>query len=263
MLHGFRAGSGSRPRVLYWFRTPPNVKVGRLPLDEEAIRAVEEHNPHITFDWKKMLRVRPKPPPAAPADREGSAGRSQRSPGPRRTKTEPAPGAAPAVVAAVEAVGQPIQAADDEVEARDVAEKAADGPDESVDAAAFIAELDADREPVDDQLATDDPAWEHPVVALLGDDGLARLRASYAELRARVADSRAEPATREAMAARIEALDPDSWRAGEEVVLAIERFGSEAEAIKHALGRRRRRVGRTGDHPPPDPAPEGPPDADA
>ena len=44
--------------MLYLFRTPPNIQVGRHPLDAEAIRAVEEHNPTVTFDWRKMLRVK-------------------------------------------------------------------------------------------------------------------------------------------------------------------------------------------------------------
>ena len=62
VLHGFRGGERAGPRLLYWFRTPPNVRVGRLPLDETAIRAIEESNPELTFDWTKMLRVKPKAP---------------------------------------------------------------------------------------------------------------------------------------------------------------------------------------------------------
>ena len=39
VLHGSRAGG--RPRILYWFRTPPHVVVGRDALDEEATKAIE------------------------------------------------------------------------------------------------------------------------------------------------------------------------------------------------------------------------------
>ena len=58
LLHGLR--SGSRPRLLYWFRTPPNVGIGRLPLDGEAMQAIEDANADLTFDWARMLRVKPK-----------------------------------------------------------------------------------------------------------------------------------------------------------------------------------------------------------
>jgi hypothetical protein len=49
-----------RPSVLYWFRTPPNVKVGREPFDDSAARALEAQHPDLTFDWK-ALRNTPVP----------------------------------------------------------------------------------------------------------------------------------------------------------------------------------------------------------
>jgi hypothetical protein len=55
-------------RVLYWFRTPPGVKVGRLPLDDEMRRAIEERNPGVSFDWKQILAT-PIPPPAPDVER--------------------------------------------------------------------------------------------------------------------------------------------------------------------------------------------------
>jgi hypothetical protein len=44
----------SKPRILYWFRTPPGVRVGREPFDEPVRRALEAQNPGVTFDWKKL-----------------------------------------------------------------------------------------------------------------------------------------------------------------------------------------------------------------
>ena len=41
-----------RQRVLYWFRSPPGVKVGREPFDEGVRRALEAQNPDVTFDWR-------------------------------------------------------------------------------------------------------------------------------------------------------------------------------------------------------------------
>jgi hypothetical protein len=54
--------------VLYWFRTPPGVRVGRSPIDEDAIRLLEQHNPDVQFDWTRILKD---PAPAEPARREG------------------------------------------------------------------------------------------------------------------------------------------------------------------------------------------------
>jgi hypothetical protein len=57
-----RRGRSARPRVLYWYRTPPGVKVGRTPFDETVRRALEDQNPDISFDWEKLAST-PMPPP--------------------------------------------------------------------------------------------------------------------------------------------------------------------------------------------------------
>ncbi len=54
-------GGKQEHRILYWFRTPPNVKVGRKPFDDPATRELEAKNPGVTFDWEK-LRNTPIPP---------------------------------------------------------------------------------------------------------------------------------------------------------------------------------------------------------
>ena len=61
-----RQGRGAHPRVLYWFRTPPGLKVGREPFDKAAQQALETRYPELTFDWKQ-IRETPKPPPDAGA----------------------------------------------------------------------------------------------------------------------------------------------------------------------------------------------------
>lgn len=45
----------SRTRVLYWYRTPPNIRVGRAPFDEDVQRALEAQNPTVAFDWRKIV----------------------------------------------------------------------------------------------------------------------------------------------------------------------------------------------------------------
>ena len=83
--------------------------------------------------------------------------------------------------------------------------------------------------------AVSEPA-EHPVAALLGEDALIGLRVRYEELRGQLAESVLAPADRIALAARVESLDPDAWRPGEQTVTGIERFDREAAAIRVGMG---------------------------
>jgi len=41
LVHSTGRRGKSPPRILYWFRSPPNVKVGREPFDEASRRALE------------------------------------------------------------------------------------------------------------------------------------------------------------------------------------------------------------------------------
>ena len=54
LMHWFRDGSRQRSRVLYVFRTPANVRVGRLPLDRDVLRQLEVRYPDIVFDWESV-----------------------------------------------------------------------------------------------------------------------------------------------------------------------------------------------------------------
>jgi hypothetical protein len=68
-----RRGRGKR--LLYWFRTPPGVRVGRAPIDETAIRLLEQHNPDVQFDWTRILKA---PPAAEGQGRRDRGDRDQR-----------------------------------------------------------------------------------------------------------------------------------------------------------------------------------------
>lgn len=56
-----RRGKPPQHRILYWFRTPPSVKVGREPFDGPMQRAIEAQNPGVEFDWE-TIRNTPFPP---------------------------------------------------------------------------------------------------------------------------------------------------------------------------------------------------------
>jgi hypothetical protein len=57
-MHWFREGNRQRSRILYVFRSPGGVRVGREPLDPEVLRDIESLFPAIAFDWKAVLSNR-------------------------------------------------------------------------------------------------------------------------------------------------------------------------------------------------------------
>jgi hypothetical protein len=57
-MHWFRDGNRQRSRILYVFRTPGGVRVGREPLEPEVLRDIESLFPAIAFDWKTLLSNR-------------------------------------------------------------------------------------------------------------------------------------------------------------------------------------------------------------
>jgi ribonuclease E len=60
---------GAPTRILYWYRTPPGIRVGREAFDVEARRMLESQYPSVAFDWPKLLET-PMPPPEAENWRE-------------------------------------------------------------------------------------------------------------------------------------------------------------------------------------------------
>jgi hypothetical protein len=65
-----------RPRVLYWYRSPPDVKVGREPFDPDARRALEAQNPDVIFDWRAIVET---PIPSADVDKWRERRRAERA----------------------------------------------------------------------------------------------------------------------------------------------------------------------------------------
>jgi hypothetical protein len=51
LMHWYREGHRQRSRILYVFRTPGGVRVGRTALEPEVLRQIEAHHPDIAFDW--------------------------------------------------------------------------------------------------------------------------------------------------------------------------------------------------------------------
>jgi hypothetical protein len=54
LMHLYREGHRQRSRILYVFRSPGGVRVGRVALDADVLREIEAHYPDIAFDWKDV-----------------------------------------------------------------------------------------------------------------------------------------------------------------------------------------------------------------
>jgi hypothetical protein len=66
----------ARSRILYWFRSPPNVRVGRKPFDDAVRAALEQQNPGVEFDWPQILAT---PIPSADAEHWRERRRQERA----------------------------------------------------------------------------------------------------------------------------------------------------------------------------------------
>ena len=58
LIHWYQDGHRHRSRILYMFRTPGGVQVGRAPLEPEVLRDIEARHPEIAFDWKAVVESR-------------------------------------------------------------------------------------------------------------------------------------------------------------------------------------------------------------
>lgn len=282
VVHLDRRRGKSSQRILYWFRTPPNVRVGRAALDEDAIRALEEQNPDLAFDWTRILQAQVAPAPADPFDhrrrgRDGAgrdrsarrrtgrpeqgrgerpAGRSLR-PGPPRDQAPPA-STPEATVPPVEALTQvtPAPSPPDE-------QVAQTGPvtreEPFADAGEKWGETDHGPATVPvtvyhggaDVLVTPDVEESPrvpPVVARLGSEQLGRVRARYAEVLARISEQAVagDLAKVEELRQAAEVLNPDGWVTDAEIAFGLQQFDARLGEIRRALGVKRRRRSRRG-----------------
>jgi hypothetical protein len=237
-----RRGRGQQ-RILYWFRTPPGVRVGRAAIDEEAIHLLEQHNPDVQFDWTRILKSpqgaepspRTPPRPTQPPRARGDAP-------PRPPFSTPPPAVNPRA-----AVPAEVDEADVEAQAASAADlDAGDAPPETISAAlTHLSDDPASNDESDPDVDVRQPA----AFARLGAEGLARLRARYAEVLARISDRPIDDAVREELKARAERLNPDAWVTDDEVAQGLEQYEAVFESLRSVVGhprRRRRRRDRSG-----------------
>jgi len=251
---GRRRGRG--PRLLYWFRTPPGVRVGRTPIDDEAMRLLERQHPDLAFDWPRLLKEsgaesmrREREPRERDRDRDR---RERREPRPAR----PRPAETSAAAAPPMADSDDVQALAEAAELR--AAEHADAVAADVETMADGAAAAVESEPPPDRLyvqaeqseraeAEDDerrPGVDPPAaLARLGAEGLARLRARYLDILSRIAERTTDEEERARLSATAERLNPDGWRNADEVAAALEQYESVFESLRTVVGRRPPRRG--------------------
>lgn len=214
LLHADRPGE--RPKLLYWYRTAPGIILGRAPLDEDAIRTIEDQHPEIDFDWPAILALSEvmtpeDETPARPRQPEGRRQRGrdrdpQREAQPRGRQE---PTAAPA--AELDAVPE------DEVLETEL--------EEGVSAASGAIE--------------EAPPPPRHVLGLLeelvGREIATRLRARYAELSARIHERHADAVERDLWMTRAAALDPDTWLTPEAILEGVRRADAHFDSLRHEL----------------------------
>ena len=253
---GGRRRGKPRSRILYWFRTPPGVRIGRSALDEDAIRLIEQHNPDVEFDWTRILKGQEGTGGQTP-DTEGQTLRFGKGSGqPERRSRRRGP--------EVEGNREIEEPAVPVIEATPQAEEIMDFAPPPVDEPplqqpeATVAEIEpADVAVVEEFLV--EPRVEPPpprpqagdalcaVEARLGSEGLSRLRARYSEILARISETVSDPTRQEELKATAERLNPDTWVTETEVQAGLEDYETVLEALRFVVGRRRRRGRRSPD----------------
>ena len=204
---------GDRPRLLYWYRTAPGIVQGRPPLDEDAIRTIEEQHPDIDFDWPALLALAAAMTPeeeAAPRpqqqQRQGKRqrGREQRPPQtPREAQQQPQSQETVAVPESADVV----KPEEDELEA---------------EAPSAAIEIPPPRNLLVEELA--------------GREIGSRLRARYAEIIARIQQLDVDGSVKDTWFTRAETIDPETWMTPEQVLEGVRNADSLYEKLKSDLG---------------------------
>jgi hypothetical protein len=252
LVEAVRKGGHESGALLYWFRTPPHVKIGRAAFDEDAIRLLEQQHPEIDFDWDRILTARP---PAAPESRDAPGGRVDRR-GPREGRREDGRGrdgarierrqrpavAAPALPPATPPAAPVV--ASEPVALAPLVPPAPPEPTQEPPAPVrrFVRVFDRTSDPDTTHHATDPSAAERH----LGPEQLTILRARHAEILARITSRGGDPVRLEALREQAERVNPDTWVTDEDVAAGMAAVDGVLADLHRQVGRRRRRRRRGG-----------------
>ena len=128
-----------------------------------------------------------------------------------------------------------------EAESAAAADAVRDDTPESSDEPTPESEFPDPAEPLPGESAGEsEGTTTHVALAVTDEEGLARLRARYATIVARIGDRQREPEKLAALQAQAALTDPDAWRTVEEARERLATLDETIEALRSALGRRRR-----------------------
>ena len=95
LMHWIREGNRQHSRILYVFRTPGGMRVGREALEADVLKLIEAQHPDIEFDWNAVFhnqqviepsteirRPRKRPATEAPAETPQAPPQQQQPPRP-------------------------------------------------------------------------------------------------------------------------------------------------------------------------------------
>ncbi len=236
LVHAQRGRGRDGQQILYWFRSPPHVKVGRAAIDEDAIRELQAQYPDIDFDWDRILQAKPPAPEPEEQARARGRGRDRRR--------------------------DPARVRDSRQEPEDRRDPDAERGPEPVpelesEPDAWAAPIDAESQ-VDSESQAEDssPMAEAPpgrardsvsaVEQAFGSEGLSRLRARYAEVLARIHAAPIDAETQARLIELAEQLNPDAWVTPAQVQEQVGRFEAVLAEISAVIGPPRRRTRRGG-----------------
>lgn len=204
LMHWFREGTRHRSRILYMFRSPGGVRVGRAALEQDTIRQIERQHPDIAFDWQAVRETQ----------QVVESGPDFRRRRPRREQDEATP-------------GEPVESAAPSQPERTVERPGAAAASSTAPPAALPRlQVPAviEGETPDEQIAFL-LRW-HPLVC------------------ERLALRTADPERRDALLALAERLNPASWTDADQITTGLQQAAEALERLSRVMARRRRRARR-------------------
>jgi hypothetical protein len=231
LMHWYREGARQRSRILYVFRSPGGVRVGRESLDPEILRDIEANYPDIAFDWKAVLDnkqvVETAPEMRRHRKRRRSEDELEEPPGSSKAPGEGGPKLHPSARSGLiprEPRGHPEQG---RAVSNVVGQSGEGGPKPSQGG-------EAGRPPIPSAIEGATP-----------DEQTAFLARWYPIVRERIPRRTADPTRHEALLALAERMNPAAWTDADEIAAGLQQAGEALERLSHVFARRRRRSRRT------------------
>ena len=205
LMHIYRDGQRQRTKILYVFRTPGGVRVGRDPLEPEVQRQIEAQYPDIPFNWNVVRETQQVIETAAE---------------PRRRRPRPS----------TDARGAPT-----DVEGR---------RDEGPPAATVVAAPAASHAPTAQEPQPPRVVIPAVIEGATPDEQIAFLMHWCPIVRERIAKRVSDPARIDALNALADRLNPAAWTDADQITTGLQLAAEALERLSRVFSKRRRRSRR-------------------